>query len=656
MSSERLTGLRIRRLRLFGTISNPRTYEVSFVPDDAVRPFGIIAGASQTGKTSVIEYAYYLLGGDEYPDHEEMRDNVTSAALEVSLDGEIYTIQRTTVGSPSKFASVWNAPIELIGDALERRYQLEKPGSEDSLSNFLMDALGLAGARLHTSAGNPNADTHAFSFRDLARLIFYENSRLDSKNLLAENGNPVVAYKLQQTIDFAFQVSDEELGLATQRLRRAEGALREAESTVRALTGVVDKEYPVGPAGAAILLEDAADSRDGLKAQVTQNDRVESATQGGLSGLRSRLTREQRSESELWERVRLRESLIDRLRALALQYADDKRKLTFLTEAEKAFDPLRIEVCPACYAHLGRDVSLDHGNCSLCGTDGQSVVESGSVLSRRELRSITQRFGELTEYLERLETELRVFRSQAESARTSVLDIATKLDHAAELPAPFLAARDQLMRDLGAAEADVARAEVGVRLWGRVEEAERQRDTRQGTVTRLRREQRELSARPDRAEVKNALSARFAKILTDFGYPKLKGDAWLNDKLIPHVRGAVYTKASSGGLVLISLAWAMAMWEIGWERRALLPGLLVVDSPQKNLGHRAGPDDADFADAKLVENVYAHVSKWLTGDGRGAQAIFVDNSPPTEVTQSVVVRFSGDRESPPFGLIDDADE
>lgn len=656
MIDESLTGLRIRRLRLFGTISNPRTYEVSFLADDLVRPIGIVAGASQTGKTSVIEYVVYLLGGDDFPDHEEMRDNVTSAVLEVSLNGEIYTIQRTTVGSPSKFASVWNAPIEVIGDALEARYQLEKPGAEDSLSYFLMDALGLAGARLNTSASNPNADSHAFSFKDLSRLIFYKNSRLDSQNLLVENGNPVVAYKLQQTIDFAFQVSDEELGLATQRLRRAEEALREAESTVRALTAVVDKEYPLGPTGASIVLEDALTKREALRAEVARTDRIESAAQNGLSDLRSRLTRQQKSESEAWERVRSRESLIDRLRALALQYADDKRKLTFLTEAEKVFDPLRIEVCPACLATLGRDVSLDHGHCSLCGSEEQSVAASGSVLSRRELRSTTQRLDELTEYLGRLESELRVFESQATSEQAAVQELASELNQAAELPAPFLAVRDQLMRDLNAAESEVARAEVGVRFWGRVEEAERQRDTRQGTVTRLRREQRELSARPDRAEVRKALSKRFADILTDFGYPKLNGDAWLDDKLIPHVRGAVYTKASSGGLVLISLAWAMALWEISWERRALLPGLLVVDSPQKNLGHRAGPEDADFADAKLVDNVYAHVASWLAGAGTGAQAVFVDNSPPPELASSIVVRFSGDRAVPPFGLIDDAIE
>lgn len=243
---------------------------------------------------------------------------------------------------------------------------------------------------------------------------------------------------------------------------------------------------------------------------------------------------------------------------------------------------------------------------------------------------------------------------QAESLQTSFGQLAGELDRAAKLPAPFLALRNQVMRDYSEVQAEVARAEVGVRLWGRVDEATRQRDSRQAAVTRLRREQKRLSARPDRNEVKRALSQRFKEVLTDFGYPKLKGDAWLDDKLIPHVRGALYTKASSGGLVLISIAWAMAIWEISWEREALLPGLLVIDSPQKNLGHSAGPDDRDFADAQLVDNVYNHALAWLAGNGRGAQLIFVDNSPPQQI--DTIVRYSGRRDVDPFGLIDDAVE
>lgn len=654
MTMDRFRGLRIRRLQLVGTIANPRTYDVNFLSGTDPAPVAVIAGASQTGKTSIVEYVQYLLGGNEYPDHEEMRDNVTSALLEISLDGDVYTIQRTTVGSPSKFASVWKAPIEDLRDAIEARKQIEKPGEEDSLSYFLMSAIGLSEARLQTSMGNPNAESHAFSFRDLSRLVFFENSRLDNKNLLSENGNPVVAYKLQQTIDYAFQVSNEELGLATQRLRKAEESLRAAESTVVALTVVVEKEYPEGPAGADINRRDAQSALAEIEEQIRNNDAVQTSTQSGLEQLRSRLQTIQEEESKARDKIRARESLIERLRALALQYVDDRRKLTFLNEAEKAFDPLRVEVCPACLFELKVPVSFHNDTCSLCGHNHSSKQEAPSILSKRELRAVTQRLDELTSYLSRLVRQLTGMRDRLQATQSTLERVAGELDSAATLPAPFLAARDQLMRDHSDIQAELAHTDIGVRLWNRVDEAEKQRDSREANVARLRREQRALSARPDRNEVKQALSARFRDILTDFGYPKLKGEAWLDERLVPHVRNVPYTKASSGGLVLISIAWAMALWEISWERGALLPGLLVIDSPQKNLGHSAGPEDRDFADAQLVKNVYAHAASWLDGKGQGAQIVFVDNTPPQNLKP--IVRFTGQREAFPFGLIDDAVE
>ena len=89
-------------------------------------------------------------------------------------------------------------------------------------------------------------------------------------------------------------------------------------------------------------------------------------------------------------------------------------------------------------------------------------------------------------------------------------------------------------------------------------------------------------------------------MLADIGYPKLS-DPHLNNDLVPSVRGLPYTAASSGGLTLISLAWYLALWEIAFEDGTRAPGLLMIDSPQKNLGQ--GAEDPDFADARLVEKL-----------------------------------------------------
>lgn len=652
------SGIRVRRLRLFTAPGVERTYNVDFTTGGAWRPLSIVAGASQTGKTSTIEYILYCLGGSSFPEHEEMAQRVVSVALELEIDGVVHTIERTTTGTPSKFASVWPAPLDERAASTESRMVIEPPSDPESLSQFLLASFGMGGIKLPISPSKADSETHALSIRDMTRLVYYPNSRLDNENLLEEHGNPVVAQKLQQTVDLVFGVADDSLAQLADRIRAAESAAREAERSARTLKTIVDSEYPLGPAGVEIQEGDAKQLAARLREQIRDLDTTELARQQSTDALRKALS-DAETDLKAWDvRVRGRVSLIDRLNSLALQYADDKKKLTFLKEAERLFDPLNVTHCPACLhtvepvPHITADDA-----CSLCGhdlnEDEANDEKEQHQLVARELTAISRRLDQLTVYLESLTRELVVIRKSQHQASVVASSAAAELNRVANLPAPFLAYRDQLGKQLADADKTAAHQAQGIRLWERVAQAESEAALRTGQLSQLRKERKEQSHRPDRDSIVRAISDRFVEILGEFEYPKLS-NAWLDAKLVPTVRGNNYTKASSGGLTLISLAWAFAMWETAYEQQALAPGLLIIDSPQKNLGHAARPGDDEFADAKLVNNVYEHVERWLNGSGTGAQIIFVDNSPPVAVDEHVVIRFSGRDYQPPFGLIDDA--
>lgn len=655
MSTNR-SGLRIRRLRLYTPPGADRTYEVDFTLNDEWRPLSIVAGASQTGKTSTIEYVLYCLGGSSFPEHPEMANRISAVALELEIDGVVHTIERTTTGAPSKFASVWPATIDDRRSSTESRLAIDPPSDPDSLSQFLLAAFGLGGIKLPVSPSKPDTDTHSLSIRDAVRLFYFPNSRLDSQNLLEEHGNPIVAQKLQQTIDLAFGVADDSLAQLADRIRAAESAAREAERSAGTLKTIVESEYPVGPAGVEIQHGDALQLAGRIRAQISALDSDEIARQQATEHLRGAFSTAE-EEVKAWDvRIRGRESLIDRLTSLALQYADDKKKLTFLKEAEQLFDPLHVTHCPVCFSELTPHPHITaSGTCSLCGhvlSKGEEEHQEQQLVDR-ELVATSRRLDQLSTYLDSLTRELTAIKAGREDASGRASSAARELDRVANLPAPFLAYRDQLGAELAEAEKAAAHQAQGVRLWERVEQAENESALRAGQLAQLRKKRQEQGNRPDRNTIVQTISGRFVEILKDFDYPKLS-DAWLDTKLIPTVRGSNYTRASSGGLTLISLAWAFAVWEIAYESSALSPGLLIIDSPQKNLGHAARPDDDEFADAKLVNNIYEHVEKWLDSTGTGAQIIFVDNSPPIAVEEHVVVRFSGRAEQPPFGLIDDA--
>ena len=660
MNAGTLSGIRIRRLRLFTPPGANRTYEVDFTLDGKWRPLSIIAGASQTGKTSTIEYILYCLGGSNFPEHEEMVHRVATVALEVEINGVIHTIERTAMGAASKFASVWATSLDNRPSATETRLMIDPPSDPNSLSQFLLAAFGMSGIKLPLSPSKPDSETQALSIRDVSRIFYFQNSRLDSQNLLEEHGNQVVAQKLQQTIDLVFNVADASLTQLKDRIRHAEQAKRNAERYAETLKVIVNSEYPHGPAGVKIQESEALRLASEIQEKIKSLDSNELSRQGATEDLRRSLT-EAEAEVKAWDvRIQGRVSLIDRLRSLALQYADDRKKLTFLKEAERLFSLLHVTHCPACFAELMLPPHItSSGTCSLCGhetdTEGndERIRKGRKQLVERELAATSRRLDQLNGYLNDLTQELAQLYDSRNHFSALAKSVAAELTRVAHLPAPFLAQRDQLTKQLTKVEKDAAHHAQGIHLWERVKESEDEVAVRTRQLDQLRKEHREQERRPNRDAVVREISDRFVKILGEFDYPKLD-KTWLDTKLKPIVRGVNYTRASSGGLTLISLAWALAVWEIAYEREALAPGILIIDSPQKNLGHAAQSSDRDFADVELVNNVYEHVERWLATAGAGAQIIFVDNSPPPSVEDHVVVRFSGRATQPPFGLIDDA--
>lgn len=664
------SALRIRELRLAGVPGTDSTYGLSFKDNNGEwRPLSIIAGPSQTGKTSVADFIRYCLGDDEHPQHPEILGAVRSALLEIELGDQVMTIERAATGSPSTFASVWQVPLADIQGGRDQRISTEPPSDPEGLSQFVLGGFGLDGVSLPEAPTKEESRTHLLSIRDVFRVMFLPNERLDNKDLAYERSNFMVRQKFRQLVDVIFGVHDPEGAQLAASIKAATEAVNEAKRAEAALTQLANDDHPAGPAELQMILTQAETDIEAATAEIAALDAQQRTNDGALAELRSRLDSAQEAATRANVRVRDRVSLLSRLSALRAQYADDRKKLTFLTEAEKLFDPLNVVTCPACMSSLAAAPMLVAGQCSLCGShvgeideSATDTVEADGVgeaptgenrMLEAELRAVSRRLTDLNEYWERLDRDRARLERVRDGAEQAAERAADAINQVAQTPAPWLAARDDVSARLGESRLVAQDARAGLKVWQRVTDAQERRERLELTAKRLR-EQRQASAnRPDRGAVVRALSERFARILDDFDYPKLSG-AKIDDNLTPQVRGLNYSAASSGGLVLISLAYHLAIWELAFERQAAAPGLLVIDSPQKNLGHAADQGDPDFADTRLVENFYAHVRDWLSTDGVGAQLIVIDNSPPESVADSVVVHYTRDPEVPPYGLITDA--
>lgn len=676
------SGIRVSELLLASSPGRDKTYGVSFRDESGrIRPLSIIAGASQTGKTSIIEYILYCLGQREFPPHEEMQAAVRAALLEVSLGNERQVIERSTVGKGSAFASIWKASLDELRSGEEPRPEEERVSTDtsapDSLSQRVLAACGLENMALPEAPSRADSATQIFSVRDLMKTFWLPNDRVDAKNLVFEQAAHIVSQKFQQTFDVIFDVFDGEDVRRAAQVKAAREAAQEARRTYVSLLDVVSTEHPQGPLRLEIRLGEISQFVAEAETQIREMDTSVSSRTDAQRRLRSGLGPAERRAQQASQVISDRYSLLDRLGALRAQYADDKKKLTFLHEAERLFDPLQVRVCPACFNALSEPPVVADGQCSMCGHVVPESVDSltfghgagvgteseqtggdkaDAAFVEGELHAVTKRLADLNGYMERLEADLGEMRRLRDQADTALMGLVNAIEQATELPAPYLAARDEMASRVEEARIERRSTEAGLRLWERVRLAQEAADRLTGEATRLRQERSEVRSLLGRHDLVRIMSERFGEILTDIGYPKLADTAYLDDGLVPHVRGHSYLSASSGGRTLIALAWYLSLWEVAFERDANAPGLLMIDSPQKNLGHNVENVDPDFADAALVESFYRHVQTWLSGPGAGAQIIIVDNSPPESAASHVVVRFSGDPSNPPYGLIDDATE
>jgi hypothetical protein len=654
-------GIRVRRLRLAGI---DRNYDVDFTVDGRVRGLSVVAGPISSGKTAVLEFVAYGLGARRHPRHQEVLRKVRSCLLEVELSGQPHVIERS-VGEPSKVAYVRRGTLAQPASTMAEPRTLEPAGAPDSLSTLLLSHCKLEGVQLREAPTNRESRTDPLSIRDLMWLAFLPNERVADKNFLFENDR-ARKHKLRQVVDVVFGVHDDraiELGNRIQELDRRLAGARSELAAARAFVAEQDPsaldDTPVQGQSEQELVE--------ISEQLAGLDRQAQSATDFAARLRREHQEAARAARTAAAVLRDHETQIARLLPLRAQYADDLLKLGMLAQARQLFDPLRVTTCPACLHRLAQTPTAVNGQCSLCHHElgaPEGDVPAGAVDDRHgaeearldvaaEIRSTRARLKEITTYIEDLDASMETLKVRVEEASLGEQRAAAILDQATS-PAvsTFLVARDDLYRRREQALHRLEQAQNTVKLQEGLAKRATAVDRQQAQVARLREELAALGdATRDRDAIIAQISRRYAALLREWGYPKLS-NPYIDTALTPFVRGERYQEASSGARTLITLAWQLAVFEVATELGAAHPGFLMIDSPQKNLGH-GGTLDVTIADAVTIDDFYHHLSTWLAERGSGAQLIIADNSPPLIAEGDVVVRYSRSEDRPPYGLIDD---
>lgn len=643
--------IRVRRLRLIGAEKN---YEVDFTEFGRVRPISVIAGEISTGKTSILEFVAYGLGGKNHPQHQEVQRQVRSTQLEVELGDEIAVIERATF-SEQNVAFVHHCSLDKMDSPhAKTRRVIEPAGADDSLSMLMLEQCGLAGIGLKEKPTKPDSPLQPLSFRDVLWLCFLENPRLDGRALLFES-NYMKNLKLRQVIEIVFGVHDDQLAKLGDQLRRLDEQRLKREGALESLR--------------VLLEENEVPDRLDLDAQRDVFERELHEAQTSLGELEQRMAaatefaaslRAQYAEArEIADRAaniaRYNDTLLRRLLPLRAQYAEDERKLHFFAEAKTLFDPLQVEVCPNCLQRLSDAATIISGHCSLCR---QEVPEGDAPLDvKAELAAVRSRRREIDRYVNDVEEEIRRANIEYAAVRGTEERAQHELDNAvATSLSPYVAERDRLVGEHQRLEDAVRHIDNQAGWRDSLERRQIEIGRIEEQISRLRKqidERRE--GQISRDELLATLTGRFQSILADFGFPKLDDPRppYLDKNFTPHVRDVSYRDiGSAGAMTLVALAWQLALFELAVEEGYPHPGLLMIDSLQKNLTPEGGAREDEFGDPEIGSHVWDHLLAFSARMGDRAQLLVVDNRPRPQAESAIVVRYTGVPGEEPYGLID----
>jgi hypothetical protein len=639
--------IHLRKLRLSGPSSQ---YDVNF--DARGSNLAVIAGQIFTGKTTILGFVDYCLGNDEHPTHPEIAKRARAAALEIAIEGVIWTIERP-IFSSEQLAWVHQGGVEDTSAATSRK-NIGAPSDSDSLSAWLIQIAGLEGLRLKVTPGNPNSPTHLLSFRDLMWLCYLPHRRLDSGALLFED-HQFKGPKLQQVIEVLFDVADQRLTDLMNQLNVLRAEHRAQAGEITSLKTFLHESDTPGRTEIESQRVERVAERELIAQRLVGIERDMADATGYAQELRV-------SYAEIRGRLRTaighqrdREVLVERLLPLRGQYSEDERKLTFVGEARHLFDPLHVLACPACMQRLPSPPKVVDAACTLCGQalTAEADAEYDVELERK---AIKERIRDLDRYIERVEGEASATSRVVHEARVEEERLEAELNSrvASDL-SPFVHARENLVRRIEQCNARDAALEKALELHEGLERRESELVALEARQKAVRKElEKRRENRPDKAEVIADLSASFADLLRSWEFPKVDEveAPKLDENFVPWVRGRPYREVgSAGAMTLIAVAWQLTLFERAVEEGLLHPGFLMIDSPEKNLS----PDkvgDTDFLDPKIVERMWTHMKRWCEHHPQ-AQLLIVENMPPSLVDDDVIIRFSRDPEKPPYGLIAD---
>jgi hypothetical protein len=610
-------GFRLRHLVFHGPNCPPASLE--FGPG-----LNILYGASETGKSFVVEAIDFMLGGKTALRDIPERVGYDRVILGIeTLAGKEFSIFRSVDGGSVQICAGLYSEVPPVDIELQDLSAQHNEKNTSNLSMFLLDHCGLAGKRIRK---NKTGETLSLSFRNLARLLIVTETEIMAQRSPLSDRNPVSDTPNFATFKLLLTGVDDSALTVTKR-NPTEAEVKEAQLK---LLDELREEYRERLSSIAEAPEELEDQLKRVDSSLSlHSDRLELTEKeyrelaDRRHALRKKLEEGQDRQSEVI-------ALLERFALLDRRYLSDVSRLKGLEEGGRLFQLFEEGACPLCGAE-----PVEHRRESHCEANTEVVVSA----ARSEVAKIELLRAELTQTVAALKVEASNFSKRLPMIERELDEVS---EHIKQLVTPKLTALRASFSQLSDKRGEIREA-LSIRQSLTSVEAKRL-EIEEGMSDR-----KDLSLAE--TDLSSATADSFAQlvegILKAWDFPDAERvffDAKSRDLIIA---GKPRAARGKGLRAITHAAFTVGLLEFCRKHGTSHPGFIVLDTPLR-VYRKPEADDEDLSGTNLDVKFYRYLAS-LPDD---RQIIIVENTDPPDVGLDArkVVMFSKNPQSGRYGF------
>jgi len=593
-------------------------------PYDLDAPVVAIVGPVDTGKSSLVDCIAFAMGKDIEEFRGAVHTHLREVEVHVRVDSGTYILRRAR--KTSSYIEVFDAAGTLIN-----QFPVKPREDRQLISSWLLEQLGLddqfSSVRL---PGGKSLDFQSallpycyLTQDDIDRHVIQparnEAARLVVLKLLLNLTTPA-----REQLNGIIRDVDNDIEKRRRQAQLIGEFLSESEMTnLGALTDEICLLKRMESEAAARLEQWKNDARAASRLSAHERQRVidgrkaVSDAEGSLDNLR-------RQHEAAYGRLTACEEALEALTALEERSPDDRVTLHLAYTRN----------CPVCEYDIS-DRMPRPGCCNLCG---ELLAGGKHPAERKRLESA---YADAQNEESILTIAVKEAEALAQAARVALSDLLQEADdRAGDVVTPYVDA-------IAHASSDLARIQGQLASLERIKDGHNRLRQKFDDIAEL--EEQQKTRRSQAVEggqlellenVVDALNAIFRRIVQGIELPHATGRARLDPgSLMPLVDEQKFGQRGGGARSAVSIAYSLTLLTYTLENKlAKLPGLLIIDSPQKNFG--ANKDDKELAH-RVYERFLDNASE-LKGikDGRfyrPFQLLIVDNDIHPDIRRRIKV-------------------